>query len=159
MESCAQPWTRAAGRRKYSQALQALIQGLTVPSYAVNAIAIATYKKYALVSLIHNGEPCLLLLYALHVVKKLFQVLKLACRSCGPFTEVYTISGHALHQVRCTGIHRACICILQQKAARSACSGGKAPSPLHRGIPTCAAASLGIHITWIIVVQLTRHFV
>lgn len=39
-----------------------------MPSYAVNAIAIATYKKYALVSLIHNGEPCLLLRPALYVV-------------------------------------------------------------------------------------------
>lgn len=31
------------------------MQGLTVPSYAVNAITIATYKKYALVSLIYSG--------------------------------------------------------------------------------------------------------
>lgn len=44
------------GRRKYPEALQIFVQGLTVPSYAVNAITIATYKKYALVSLIHNGH-------------------------------------------------------------------------------------------------------
>lgn len=53
-----------AGRRKYSEALQLFVQGLTVPSYAVNAITIATYKKYALVSLIHNGEQFCIFLHA-----------------------------------------------------------------------------------------------
>ena len=32
------------------------LQGLTAPTYVVNAITIATYKKYALVSLIHTGK-------------------------------------------------------------------------------------------------------
>lgn len=45
-----------AGRRRYSEALQIFLQGLTAPTHVVNAITVATYKKYALVSLIHNGK-------------------------------------------------------------------------------------------------------
>ncbi|KAL3139708.1 hypothetical protein ABBQ38_004017 [Trebouxia sp. C0009 RCD-2024] len=44
------------GRRRYSEALQIFLQGLTAPTHVVNAITVATYKKYALVSLIHNGS-------------------------------------------------------------------------------------------------------
>lgn len=33
-----------------------LLQGLTAPTFVVNAITVAIYKKYVLVSLIHNGE-------------------------------------------------------------------------------------------------------
>ncbi|KAA6424269.1 MAG: hypothetical protein FRX49_05481 [Trebouxia sp. A1-2] len=42
------------GRRKYPEALHMFVQGLTAPTFVVNAITIATYKKYALVSLIHS---------------------------------------------------------------------------------------------------------
>lgn len=44
------------GRRKYPEALHMFVQGLTAPTFVVNAITIATYKKYALVSLIHSGS-------------------------------------------------------------------------------------------------------
>ena len=47
-----------AGRRRYPEALQIFLQGLTAPTYVVSAITVAMYKKYALVSLIHNGETC-----------------------------------------------------------------------------------------------------
>lgn len=45
-----------AGRRRYPEALHMFLQGLTAPTFVVNAITIATYKKYALVSLIHSGK-------------------------------------------------------------------------------------------------------
>ena len=47
-----------AGRRRYPEALQIFLQGLTAPTYVVNAITVATYKKYTLVCLIHNGKTC-----------------------------------------------------------------------------------------------------
>lgn len=51
-----------AGRRKYPEALHMFVQGLTAPTFVVNAITIATYKKYALVSLIHSGKAALVTL-------------------------------------------------------------------------------------------------
>ncbi len=39
------------------------VQGLTAPTFVVNAITIATYKKYALVSLIHSGKAALVTLH------------------------------------------------------------------------------------------------
>ncbi|KAK9809877.1 hypothetical protein WJX72_000853 [[Myrmecia] bisecta] len=44
------------GRKSYAQALDLLLQGLTAPTMVVNAITLAAYKKYALVSLIHQGN-------------------------------------------------------------------------------------------------------
>lgn len=46
---------RLAGRKQYARALGLLLHGLTAPTQVVNAITVATYKKYALVSLIHAG--------------------------------------------------------------------------------------------------------
>lgn len=43
------------GRKKYSQALQLLLQALTAPTMVVNAITMTCYKLYVLVSLIHTG--------------------------------------------------------------------------------------------------------
>lgn len=44
------------GRHRYPEALHMLLQGLTAPTYVTNAITVATWKKYALVSLIHTGN-------------------------------------------------------------------------------------------------------
>ncbi len=46
---------RRAGRKAYARALGLLLHGLTAPTQVVNAITVAMYKKYALVSLIHAG--------------------------------------------------------------------------------------------------------
>jgi hypothetical protein len=45
-----------AGRRRYAAALEQFLQALTAPSMVVNAITVAAYKKYVLVSLLHAGE-------------------------------------------------------------------------------------------------------
>lgn len=45
-----------AGRKQYPEALQLLLQALTAPTMVVNAITVAAFKKYTLVSLIHSGE-------------------------------------------------------------------------------------------------------
>jgi hypothetical protein len=45
-----------AGRKQLSRALELFLQGLTAPTYVCSAITAATYKKYAVVSLIHTGE-------------------------------------------------------------------------------------------------------
>ena len=45
-----------AARRQYSRALDLLLQALTAPTMVVNAITMAAYKKYVLVSLIHKGS-------------------------------------------------------------------------------------------------------
>jgi COP9 signalosome complex subunit 3 len=44
-----------AARRKYAAALELFLLALAAPTYVVNAIAVAAYKKYVLVSLIHYG--------------------------------------------------------------------------------------------------------
>ena len=44
-----------AGRKQWARALELFLQGLTAPTMVCSAITAATYKKYALVSLIHAG--------------------------------------------------------------------------------------------------------
>jgi hypothetical protein len=44
-----------AGRKQWARALELFMQGLTAPTMVCSAITAATYKKYALVSLIHAG--------------------------------------------------------------------------------------------------------
>jgi len=44
-----------AGRKRYSDALQLLLQALTAPTMVVNAITMTCYKLYVLVSLIYTG--------------------------------------------------------------------------------------------------------
>jgi hypothetical protein len=44
-----------AGRKALPRALELFLQGLTAPTLVCSAITAATYKKYALVSLIHAG--------------------------------------------------------------------------------------------------------
>lgn len=44
-----------AGRKALPRALELFLQGLTAPTMVCSAITAATYKKYALVSLIHTG--------------------------------------------------------------------------------------------------------
>ncbi len=44
-----------AARRKYSAAIETFMIAMTAPMYQVNAIAVAAWKKYVLVSLIHTG--------------------------------------------------------------------------------------------------------
>lgn len=51
--SCDRPLR--AGRKQYARAVGLFLHGLTAPTQVVNAITVATYKKYALVSLIHTG--------------------------------------------------------------------------------------------------------
>lgn len=43
------------GRKQLSRALELFLQGITAPTMVCSAITAAAYKKYALVSLIHNG--------------------------------------------------------------------------------------------------------
>ena len=49
----------AAGLKNYSKALNRFLYTLTAPTMVVNAITMAAYKRYVLVSLIHAGEPSL----------------------------------------------------------------------------------------------------
>ena len=52
----------AAGLRRYAEALVLFLYGLTAPSMVLNAITMASYQKYILVSLIHTGAapaPCI----------------------------------------------------------------------------------------------------
>jgi len=44
------------GRKRYSDALQLLLQALTAPTMVVNAITMTCYKLYVLVSLIYTGS-------------------------------------------------------------------------------------------------------
>eukprot|EP00955_Chlamydomonas_euryale_P047523 353707-Chlamydomonas_euryale.AAC.5 len=45
----------AAGRKQYGRALELLTHALTAPAVASSAIAVAAYKKAALISLVHCG--------------------------------------------------------------------------------------------------------
>lgn len=42
-------------RRKYAAALELFLLAITAPTYVASAIAVAAWKKYVVVSLIHNG--------------------------------------------------------------------------------------------------------
>ena len=44
------------GRRRYAHALQLLLTGITAPTMVLNAITVASMKKWILVSLLHAGE-------------------------------------------------------------------------------------------------------
>ncbi|ESQ41388.1 hypothetical protein EUTSA_v10013615mg [Eutrema salsugineum] len=44
------------GRKRFQKALELLFNVVTAPMHLVNAIAVEAYKKYILVSLIHNGQ-------------------------------------------------------------------------------------------------------
>ncbi len=44
------------GRKQYARALELLLQAVTAPALAGNAIVVAAYKKYVLVCLLHLGE-------------------------------------------------------------------------------------------------------
>lgn len=57
-----------AGRKRYSEALQLLLQALTAPTMVVNAITMTCYKLYVLVSLIHTGKPHLRLVDSAQVL-------------------------------------------------------------------------------------------
>lgn len=48
--------TRPPGRKQYGRALELLLQAVTAPALAGNAIVVAAYKKYVLVCLLHLGE-------------------------------------------------------------------------------------------------------
>ena len=48
-----------AGRRRYRAALGRLQAVLTAPTMVVNAITLAAYKKWLLLSLICHGKACL----------------------------------------------------------------------------------------------------
>jgi hypothetical protein len=43
-------------RKRYPEALECLLAALTAPSMVTNAIAVAAFKKWTLVNLIHNGK-------------------------------------------------------------------------------------------------------
>lgn len=58
-----------AGRKQWARALELFLQGLTAPTMVCSAITAATYKKYALVSLIHAGGR-----EVVHRTSKLLQV-------------------------------------------------------------------------------------
>ncbi|KAK3264603.1 hypothetical protein CYMTET_26676 [Cymbomonas tetramitiformis] len=44
------------GLKNFSQALKMFLNALTAPSIALNAITVASYKKYAILSLIYSGQ-------------------------------------------------------------------------------------------------------
>lgn len=44
------------GRKDYRRGMSLLLLGLTAPTHVVNAITVAIYKKYTLVSLLLHGE-------------------------------------------------------------------------------------------------------
>ena len=46
-----------AGVRRYADALELFLYGLTAPTMVLNAITMCSYKKYILVSLVHTGAP------------------------------------------------------------------------------------------------------
>lgn len=50
---------RTTGRKRYDTALCLFLTALTAPTAVVNAITVACYKKYVLVSLLHKGAPVL----------------------------------------------------------------------------------------------------
>lgn len=52
------------GRKEYAQALQLFLNALTAPTMVVSAITMAIFKKFMLVSLIHQGQPGSLPRYA-----------------------------------------------------------------------------------------------
>ena len=43
--------------RRYADALELFLYGLTAPTMVLNAITMCSYKKYILVSLLHTGTP------------------------------------------------------------------------------------------------------
>jgi hypothetical protein len=43
------------GRKQHARALELFLLGLTAPTHVFNAITAAIFKKYALVSIIHQG--------------------------------------------------------------------------------------------------------
>jgi hypothetical protein len=45
-----------AGRKQFGRALELLLQALTAPAVAGNAIVVASFKKLVLISLIHYGR-------------------------------------------------------------------------------------------------------
>lgn len=52
------------GLKQLPRALELFLQGLTAPTFVWSAITAATYKKYVLVSLIHNGkQPLACMIY------------------------------------------------------------------------------------------------
>ena len=66
----------SAGRRRYPEALHMFLQGLTAPTFVVNAITIATYKKYALVSLIHSGKSVVTCCLSCHAGSTLLPMIE-----------------------------------------------------------------------------------
>lgn len=46
----------AAGLKQLPRALELFLQGLTAPTFVWSSITAAAYKKYLLISLIHNGK-------------------------------------------------------------------------------------------------------
>jgi hypothetical protein len=46
----------APARKRYPEALECLLAALTAPSMVTNAIAVAAFKKWTLINLIHNGK-------------------------------------------------------------------------------------------------------
>lgn len=153
----------SAGRRRYSEALQIFLQGLTAPSHVVNAITIAMFKKYALVSLIHNGEPtcgspcpcCKQFVPCALMQCRSGQIQANSSTACGrahsvlcycrahrPAAKVHAISCDKVNQVRCSGVYRAGKCIFQQKATRFSCHSREASRPFHRGVHSHCLAHL-----------------
>ena len=49
-------WLACSGRKKYLDAQKLLLHALTCPSFVANAISVAAYKKFLLLSLILQGR-------------------------------------------------------------------------------------------------------
>lgn len=55
--------------------LHHIFQVVTAPMSVITAIAVEAYKKYILVSLIHNGQVCIICWY-IHVPVKFYSTMK-----------------------------------------------------------------------------------
>lgn len=75
------------GRKSYCKALDLFLQGLTAPAVLVNAITVATYKKYVLVSLLHAGQLSPLPKFTAARVK---QVVEQECRAYHELATAFT---------------------------------------------------------------------
>ncbi|CAM0139173.1 COP9 signalosome complex subunit 3 [Umbelopsis sp. WA50703] len=74
------------GNKSYGRALELLSVAISAPSQAVSLIQLESYKKYVLVSLLHNGKLHTVPKYTANVVLK---SIRRHCRQYIEFAEVY----------------------------------------------------------------------
>lgn len=100
-------------RKRYPEALECLLAALTAPSMVTNAIAVAAYKKWALVNLIYVGKLPALPRWAPVAVSRAVKLeggpyqVQTECKSCRKFNcdfEALCADVHA----GCADVERAC---------------------------------------------------